>query len=61
MQYERNPICDSKAKYKEGFADGKKIAVSLIEDALKDAIQNGTIVIEKGADRLFETIRLSVR
>lgn len=41
-----------------GLAEGVSCAKELITNQLKDAIQNGTIIISKGADKLFEIIDL---
>ncbi len=39
-----------------GFVEGLNCVKEIITNELKDAIQNGTIVIEKGSDKLFEII-----
>ena len=39
-----------------GFVEGLNCTKEIIINELKDAIQNGTIVIEKGSDKLFEII-----
>lgn len=41
-----------------GISEGVACAKELITNQLKDAIQNGTIIISKGADKLFEIIDL---
>ena len=40
-----------------GFVEGLDCTKEIITNELKDAIQNGTIVIEKGTDKLFEIIQ----
>ena len=40
-----------------GFIEGIDCTKEIITNELKDAIENGLIVIEKGADKLFEIIQ----
>ena len=39
-----------------GFVEGLECTKDIIINELKDAIQNGAIIIEKGADKLFDII-----
>ncbi len=39
-----------------GFVEGVEATKEIIIKELKDAIQNGTIVIERGADKVFEIV-----
>lgn len=39
-----------------GFVEGLECTKEIISNELKDAIQNGTIVIAKGSDKLFDII-----
>lgn len=39
-----------------GIAEGVACTKELITNQLKDAIQNGTIIISQGTDKLFEII-----
>ena len=43
-------------EYIRGFEDGKREKQENIINALKDAIQNGSIIIESGSEKLFEII-----
>ena len=43
----------------KGFAEGVNFTKETIANKLKDNIQNGTIVIEKGSDKLFDIINQS--
>ena len=47
---------ERKTKYVIGFVEGVECTKKIITNELKEAIQNGIIVIEKGSDRLFEII-----
>ena len=40
-----------------GFVEGINCTKEIIMNELKDAIQNNVIVVEKGADKLFEIIQ----
>lgn len=56
MKYESQKQREIKASNIYGFVEGVECAKENITNELKDAIQNGTIVISKGADKLFEII-----
>ena len=43
-------------EYIRGFEDGKREKQENIINALKDAIQNGSIIIENDYEKLFEII-----
>lgn len=56
MEY-KSRLEQEKHRYKSiGFVEGLNCTKEIIRNELKDAIQNGTIVIEKGSDKLFEII-----
>ena len=50
IKYERE-VCIHK-----GFAEGVNFTKEIIVNKLKDDIQNGTIVIVKGSDKIFDII-----
>lgn len=56
MKHKSKKQRNIKASSTQGFVEGLECAKTIITDELKDAIQNGTIVISKGADNLFEII-----
>ena len=56
MKCESTAEIDIKARYTIGFVEGLVTAKEIIADELKDAIQNGTIIITKGSERIFEII-----
>lgn len=47
---------EKKTAHTMGFVEGLECTKDIIINELKDAIQNGTIIIEKGADKLFDII-----
>ena len=47
---------ERKSCHTRGFVDGIECTKEIITNELKDAIQNGTIVITKGSDKLFSII-----
>lgn len=47
---------ERKSYHNMGFIEGIECTKEIITDELKDAIQNGTIVIAKGSDNLFNII-----
>ena len=58
MAKQENRLEQERQTYKtRGFVEGLDCTKEIITNELKDAIQNGTIVIEKGADKLFEIIQ----
>jgi len=49
---------EKKTHHTMEFVEGIECTKEIITNELKDAIQNGTIVIQKGADKLFKIIDL---
>ena len=47
---------ERKSFHTMGFVEGLECTKEIITNELKDAIQNGTIVITKGSDKLFDII-----
>lgn len=47
---------DLEHSYYTGFAEGVRIHAENISNSLRQEIENGTIKIDYGADRLFEII-----
>ena len=47
---------ERKSYHTMGFVEGLECTKEIITNELKDAIQNGTIVIVKGSDKLFDII-----
>lgn len=47
---------ERKEKHVMGFVEGVECTKEIITNELKDAIQNRTIIIEKGSEKLFEII-----
>lgn len=56
MGYESRLERERKSNHVTGFVEGLECAKGIIANELKDAIQNGTIVVSKGADKLFDII-----
>lgn len=56
MKHESRLERERKTQHTMGFVEGLECTKEIISNELKDAIQNGIIVIEKGADKLFEII-----
>lgn len=57
-KYESRIGRERKASRVMGFVEGVECTKEIITNELKDAIQNGVIVIAKGSDKLFEIINL---
>ena len=47
---------EKKTSQTMGFVEGLECTKEIITKELKDAIQNGTILISKGSDKLFDII-----
>lgn len=56
MKHESRLQRDKQESHTMGFIEGLECTKKIITNELKDSIQNGTIVILKGADKLFEII-----
>jgi len=56
MKHESRLEREKKTHHTMGFVEGLECTKEIITNELKDSIQNGTIVIQKGADKLFEII-----